>query len=689
MAGTLKYVSHANFGLGMIQDSPRHLLPDGAVWDASNIVITRSGSLAKRGASTSAILAKSSIVPKTIGAQKSAAGDGLSKLYALSFNGATGVTVSSLELASTQQPFYSFNSSLTTNAFGVNPVVFGDSCVFSLDGSSTLAFCGGMSMQNAVEFSATSVSIAITVGSNVIPVGATIAAQCAVGGYVHLSIVGTSEYTGRITAKDATTITVDPPPTSSFTATSFAFYPVLPMVGTRNGLSGSNGSYPIAAGCVGTFSSGRDTRLLLGNVTIQTQGGTATRYPNRVIWSARERTDAATPNCDGLIQATRGGWPQLNYIDIEDMDRILALVPIGSGNLLVVGGNQCVMLSGSLTTQIEASATSLGRSDLSVSIRAFPQRVGCLSAKSVQSTSKGVMFASRDGVYITDGSKLVNTMDGRISNFWTENNDPLNPIIWDASLWDGPDLWSGGTANDAVNGSANINDSHYFISMAKQGFFCDMRSGFAWTRVPASQLQIGGSVVDPEQTSNRVYAFPSNYTTASASSMDRIMRLDPVVVPSSGVIDADGTPFISFFETRAYVEGDPAQKRRFRHLLLTFQAALTYGLFPSNTLYPSQPQVTSGVSVSTIGSSLYPSSLYNAGFTVNAWEGLDPDTSLPSVSTSNTTSSSSTSQTVRYDSQIISNAVSYRVTTTGTPSSLVFYEFTNAFNQLRPGRVSV
>jgi hypothetical protein len=171
--------------------------------------------------------------------------------------------------------------------------------------------------------------------------------------------------------------------------------------------------------------------------------------------------------------------------------------------------------------------------------------------------------------------------------------------------------------------------------------------------------------------------------------MDRIMRLDPVVVPSSGVIDADGTPFISFFETRAYVEGDPAQKRRFRHLLLTFQAALTYGLFPSNTLYPSQPQVTSGVSVSTIGSSLYPSSLYNAGFTVNAWEGLDPDTSLPSVSTSNTTSSSSTSQTVRYDSQIISNAVSYRVTTTGTPSSLVFYEFTNAFNQLRPGRVSV
>jgi hypothetical protein len=199
MAGTLKYVSHANFGLGMIQDSPRHLLPDGAVWDASNIVITRSGSLAKRGASTSAILAKSDIVPKSIGAQKSAAVDGLSRLYALSFNGASGVRVSSLDLASTQQPLYSFNSSLTTSAFGANPVVFGDSCVFSLDGASTLAFCGGMSMQNAVEFSAASVSIAITAGSNAISVGASIAAQCAVGGYVHLSIVGTSEYTGRIT----------------------------------------------------------------------------------------------------------------------------------------------------------------------------------------------------------------------------------------------------------------------------------------------------------------------------------------------------------------------------------------------------------------------------------------------------------------------------------------------------------
>jgi hypothetical protein len=689
MAGTLKYVSHANFGLGMIQDSPRHLLPDGAVWDASNIVITRSGSLAKRGASTSAILAKSSIVPKSIGAQKSAAGDGLSKLYALSLNGSTGVTVSSLDLDSTQQPLYSFNSSLTTNAFGANPVVFGDSCVFSLDGPSTLAFCGGMSMQNAVEHSAASVSIAITAGSNSLPVGASIAPQCAVGGYVHLSIVGTSEYTGRITAKDATTITVDPPPVTAFTATSFAFYPVLPMVGTRSGLSGSNGAYPIASGCVGTFSSGRDTRLLLGDVTIfNTTGNTATRYPNRVMWSAREKTDAATPNCDGLIQATRGGWPQLNYIDIEDIDKILALVPIGSGNLLVVGGNQCVMLSGALTTQIEASATNLAKNDLSVSIRAFPQRVGCLSAKSVQSTSKGVMFASRDGVYITDGSKLVNTMDGRISNFWTENNDPINPIIWDASLWDGPDVWSANAANDAVNGSANINDSHYFISMAKQGFFCDMRSGFAWTRVPASELQIGGSVVDPEQTSNRVYAFASNYTASSDSSMDRIMRLDPVVIPSSGVIDADGTGFTSFFETRAYVEGDPAQKRRFRHLLVTFQAALTYGLFPSSTLYPAQPQLASGLSVFVSSASLYPSSLYNAGFTVDAWEGLDPDTSTTPVSTSNTTSSSTTSQTVRYDSQVISNAVSYRVTTTGTPSSLVFYEFTNAFNQLRPGRVS-
>lgn len=689
MAGTLKYVSHANFGLGMVQDLPRHLLPEGAVWDASNIVITRSGSLAKRGASTSAILAKSSIVAKSIGAQKSAAVDGLSRLYALSLNGSTGVTVSSLDLASTQQPLYSFNSSLTTNAFGANPVVFGDSCVFSLDGPSTLAFCGGQSMQNAVEFSAASVSIAITAGSNSLPVGASIAPQCAVGGYVHLSIPTTSEYTGRIVALDATTITVDPPPVAAFTATSFAFYPVLPMVGTRSGLSGSNGAYPIAAGCVGTFSSGRDTRLLLGDVTIfNTTGNTSTRYPNRVMWSAREKTDAATPNCDGLIQATRGGWPQLNYIDIEDIDRILALVPIGSGNLLVVGGNQCVMLSGALTTQIEASATNLAKNDLSVTIRAFPQRVGCLSAKSVQSTAKGVMFASRDGVYLTDGSKLVNTMDGRITNFWSENNDPINPIIWDASLWDGPDVWSASSALDAVNGSANINDTHYFISMAKQGFFCDMRSGFAWTRVPASELQIGGSVVDPDQTSNRVYAFPSNYAANAASTMDRVMRLDPVVIPSSGVIDADETAFTSFFETRAYVEGDPAQKRRFRHLLVTFQAALTYGLFPSSTLYPAQPQLASGLSVLVNSASLYPSSLYNAGFDVDAWEGLDPDTSTTPVSSSNTTSSSTTSQTVRYDSQVISNAVSFRVTTTGTPSSLVFYEFTNAFNQLRPGRVN-
>jgi len=58
VAGTIQYASHANFFTGMVRDVPRHLIPDGAVFDATNIVITNSGSLAKRGAGAITLVAQ-------------------------------------------------------------------------------------------------------------------------------------------------------------------------------------------------------------------------------------------------------------------------------------------------------------------------------------------------------------------------------------------------------------------------------------------------------------------------------------------------------------------------------------------------------------------------------------------------------------------------------------------------------
>jgi hypothetical protein len=63
VAGTVQYASHANFFTGMVRDIPRHLIPDGAVYDATNIVITNSGSLSKRGASETALSAATTMSP--------------------------------------------------------------------------------------------------------------------------------------------------------------------------------------------------------------------------------------------------------------------------------------------------------------------------------------------------------------------------------------------------------------------------------------------------------------------------------------------------------------------------------------------------------------------------------------------------------------------------------------------------
>jgi len=400
------------------------------------------------------------------------------------------------------------------------------------------------------------------------------------------------------------------------------------------------------------------------------------------MWSVREASDATVSNCDGLVQATRAGFPNLNYIDIEDIEQVIALVPIGSGNMLVVGTKQCVMLAGQLLTQSAGQTNaSLGRGGLTATIRGFPQKVGCISAKSVQRTSAGVMFAAQDGVYLTDGSSLVNTMTNKISNLWGDSLSGGTIFTFDSSSFASPpdavpplvagtDVFAPSGYTLGVYGSANINDSHYYISLASGGYLCDLRSKFGWTKIQAGQLEIAGSTQDADQTSNRIYAIKKN-ADATVSSTDRIIRLDPVVSPAQTSIDADGSIINASITTKAYTEGDPAQKRRYRHTLATYQLIGGESVYPSSTTYPSI--------------SLFPGSS-GGYFTVTAVKGLDGagDSTAIGLTTASTTSST----VDRYDHQTINQAVTYVIETFDAPPAFQLYEITNGFNQLRPGRVS-
>jgi len=581
-----------------------------------------------------------------------------------------------MQFSSALQTLSLFTSSVSADQVSA-PTTYGDSIVFGVAGSGVHAWCGGADFsETSANYSASGVSITTTTGDATITVGSTPASNMKVGGYVHLSNAS-EEYTGRIVNVGATTITVDPAPirTTDSAFTSVAYYPVLPQVGALN-----DGSYVSYAGCVGTFVSGGDSRIVLGNVKITT-GSSTSQHPNRIMWSVREASDATVAKCDGLVQATRAGFPKLNYIDIEDIEQVIALVPIGSGNMLVIGTKQCVLLSGQLLTQADESAQSVARGGLTASIRGFPQQVGCISAKSVQRTSEGVMFAAKDGVYITDGASMVNTMTNKISNLWGDSLAGGTIFTFDSSTFASPpdavaplvagtDVFAPTGYALGVYGSANINDSHYYISLATGGFLCDLRSKFGWTRIQAGQLEIAGSATDADQTSNRVYAIKHDADT-STTSTDRVIRLEPVVAPAQTTIDADGSIINASITTKAYAEGDPAQRRRYRHTLATYQLIGGESTYPSSTTYPS--------------SSLFPGSS-SGYFTVTAVRGLDGGGSSTSIGLTTATTASSTVD--RYDHQTIDPAVTYVFTTLNAPVAFQLYEITNGFNQLRPGRVS-
>lgn len=678
MAGTLQYASHANFSVGMVRDIPRHLLPEGAVYDATNIVITNSGSLAKRGASSTALTTATSQAPSEMGAQRSANTDGRSRLYTGAVLDTGFAQFGSMPFSSAGQTLSTFTSSITTGELG-RPTTYGDSIVFAVSGTGTspTAWCGGADFsETAANYSASGLSITTVVGNNTINVGATAAGNIKIGGYVHLSN-GTDEYTGRVVNVASPNIVVDPAPIYAKTFTSLAYYPVLPQVGTNN-----DGQYVSSAGCVGTFVSGGDSRIVLGNIKITNVAtGAVQSHPNRIVWSVREASDATVSNCDGIVQATRAGFPKLNYIDIEDIEQVIALVPIGSGNMLVVGTKQCVLLAGQLLTQSAGQTeASLGRGGLTASIRGFPQQVGCISAKSVQRTSAGVMFAAADGVYLTDGSSLINTMTNKISNLWGDSLSGGTIFAFDSSTFSSPpdavapfvagtDVFAPSGYTLGVYGSANINDSHYYVSLASGGFLCDLRSKYGWTRIQAGQLEIAASTADADQTSNRIYAIKYG-ADATVSSTDRVIRLDPVVSPAQTSVDADGSTVNASITTKAYTEGDPAQKRRYRHTLATYQLVGGDSTYPSSTTYPS--------------TDLFPGSS-GGYFTVTAVRGLDGAGTSTLIGT--TTATSTTSTVDRYDHQTLNQAVTYVIETFSAPPAFQLYEITNAFNQLRPGRV--
>jgi hypothetical protein len=583
MAGGIESFVFNNFSGGVVQDYSPHLIPDNALWRADNMMITKAGSLQQRGPTASLSSGTTSRIPLAVGAQNSFNVDDLSTVYAMSVESGTVYWGYYTPSSYPNQVFtgLSRTSYLSGVSVGV-PTNYGDNLVFPLMGdkstaasSSTFAFCGGHTSD--VAYSASSLSISVTSNKATITVGSTPSTNTSLGSYVHLGNGGTNEYTGRVVAKTSTTITVDPVPTITATYTTYYVRNIMGIVGTKN-----DGRYPCAAKCVGVFSSGGDSRLALGNVTIcDVSSSTVMHYPNRIIWSVREASDSTITNSDGLVQLTQAGWPQLNYIDIEDIGEILGLVPTGSGNMLVLGTENTVMLSGSLVTQ------STTRGGVTASIRQFPEKVGCLSDRSIQRTSRGVFFASASGVYLTDGVSMVNVMRDKIQTLWTDliglNQSELAAI----------NITAGTRAvSEQILGSANVHNDYYYLSTVAGGFVCDLngvasgRPTLGWTMVPAwdwmggPQALIGGAATYPQDTNKAIYAIPFLETGAS-SSLPRLIDLKKVFYNNASYAtgaDADGVVPVMGVTTKSYSLRSANQLKRYRHALFSFTKLTASGV---------------------------------------------------------------------------------------------------------------
>lgn len=645
MPRPLKWTTHASFARGMIQDIPRHLLPDDAVWDADNCFIKESGALAKRGATqtTSALDSGSyyhaSLFPHRLwmGAMASGSSDGLKAEYLLPlYDADLGVITGSIGGAAitttwgawrlvqpaircTGPAFRHFNNVVTPGSTDIG---------FHYGPISTI---GGITSAIVSSAMATPATITVTANSNTITgIAAGDIGKFSVGGYIGLRNA-TNSYIGRIITVGAASVTVEPTPTVSFTNTSVdtVFTPCFTSCDTFFGSTsafnitpGTNMSYPF----IGETRTGCSfqNRVVLGDCRVYTSASSFERKPNRVWWSvlpteAQQTSGSGSMVWDGMTWAMPAGYTPYNYVDIPSIDRIVQLVPVGQGALLVLGTNACALITGQLPT-LTASTGSI-----TYSVNQISSSIGCISVRSVQATDYGVVFASRNGVMLFDGSRFTNLTEGKIQKLWRDTY-----------------------ATSTIIGSAVVGNN-YILSTHENGALCYNLTFQAWTRM--STVYFNASIRD-ESLPTKVAA--AGNTGAVGLLNTDIFDLSTIISPPGASVTDSSTNQVPSpsIKTKAYTEGDPHNLKRYRH---TGTAMKLTGVTPSMRV-TATPGLAAEDASSILGTIASPA--------------VSPVRS-------------------RFDHQLISPGIAYTINVaSGTIWEFELYEIRTATNTLRPGRTT-
>lgn len=674
MASGAKWTTHNDFSKGMSQDQPSYLLPDGFVFEAKNVFITKTGQLRKRYGNTKHVTDTDGTVVTSIAAVRNffatVQDRGYVSYFSSSGNTARVLSFECQEAASALIPTSGSPRGYDTFRKGIPgvPTTWSGHAMFPLAdpnalgvGSNSPFFCVG-GAQQALPAAVSTGACTVTAGNDTITT-ATAISSAAPGYYLFAQTLGTQEYIGRIKEVLSTTsFRVEPTPTLSFVSTS----------GTIDAVAGYNGSLVESAsadralGCkaISVFQN----RIIIGNVQTDTLANSG--KANRIYWSTLldKPADCPVARVDGVVPFLKAGWLKRNYETFANMSAVVSIVPLGPSTLLILGDTGVSLVSGTLGTITADTSTS------SYSVRVLSSSIGCISAASVQITPSGVIFASADGVYLTDGNTFTNLCENKIKQ------------LWRTSL----------SLGTTVKGSAIIEDRIYCLSTASSSeeyggtFFCDLSNNFAWTRTRsanAESLPFLMSAQDPSPESNRVYVI-GNYTDATVCKHPQVLRLDTifpreyspfvldvslldgtdVLIGSGGIIDANNQNVLAQIISKAYTEGDPNTLRRFRHAIILSSVegldVASASLFADYSMGASPSASWIAANKYTFGSITRPATI--AGF--------------------------NQSFRTRFDTNMNAQAISYIISDyhgSSAPASMpswTLYEITTATNQLRIGR---
>ncbi len=668
------WIGDASFAGGEQSDLPPHLIPQDGLLKADNVVLSKTGRLSKRGPVQPYLITPKDDTIWQLAQYTGTAYSPSSRGFALGgttagyspagqrwytwtlVNPPTSVRGGYL---STGQLFQGANSNQNTDFAFAKPTTRTPPAFnylglpFFPSGSSSdgfYAFAGKPDWTGQPNLTPVAAAVTVTANNPTITIPNTIlptanAGTLYPGNFIYIYLPNATAasrrlYIGIITFAQAaganTSLQVYPTPQNSFSGncwvgvTPYASGPLFSRKGTTSQLSLNNAYPPTTEPVIiqqNIFAAtSHQNRIVCAGTQLQEIPSVAasvlpdpSKTQNAVItWSAiaGEPSTASSTNADGILPLQLAGWPASQRITLETAG-IVALVSMDANNLMVLCEDKTIMISGVLGTILPAGGVNTS----SFNIRTISQRVGCIDALSVQRTPLGVMFASRDGVYITDGASFTNVMEGKIQIKWNKYVDEILGL-------DVP-----------ITGSALVGDTHYclftggglspFVKTTDK-FICDLYNNFSWTTMTVGAAYDGGNLsygygIQDYRGRSEVYAPKVTSLYDVSTTCDRIVLLDSILeteekivtsVPGDGAsvkgqfaqsIDAGTfTAVNAEFWTRAYTFGDPSTLKAYKTMTATYLAdAKVNGTDPVSTYVAEglEPTTSTGTPYSTVGPS--------------------------------------------------------------------------------------